>query len=181
MYVEAELWRDNQDVSNLMDLYDHIRNSETKRHLGFSIEGIVTERDDEDESIIKAVTVTGVAVTKNPANGQALLSDVIKSNNAKQIKAKQTEKTLEAGYGTSPETQQDGGALRPETMADHVTFLVHSIKQLNETENLSEFTQATAKLIDERNPEDDDIKAMFLQIMTGVSRNEALDALNLQV
>lgn len=185
LYIEARLFKRCPEVKELMNLYDDIQDSGVNRSLGFSIEGNVRERDEDDPSIIKNVMVTGVALTRNPANGSALLDSVIKSNNAKQVQKNKwrraykktvsnNQKSFEAGYGISPETQHDGGALRPESLLAHITYLTHSMEQLNENGGLEEFTRSMAKTIDERNPEDQSIKTMFLQIMTGVSKSEAM-------
>lgn len=190
LYVEAVLWRDVPEVQELMNLYDHIRDSGIDRSLGFSIEGNVEDRDIDDPSIIKKVMVTGVALTKNPANSGALLDTVVKSNNIRQIeKIKQenayktkmarvnAKKSFEAGYGISPDTQVDGASLRPESLANHLTYLAHSVELLNTKGGLDNFALATAKEIDKRNPEDKEIKALFLQVMTGISKPEALSQL----
>lgn len=189
LYIEARLFKDVPEVKEMMSLYDNIQESGVNRSLGFSIEGNVRERDEDDPSIIKDVMVTGVALTKNPANGSALLDSVIKSNNAKQVEKNKwmraykktrpnnAKKTYEAGYGITPETQHDGGALRPESLLSHITYLTHSMEQLNENGGLDEFIHEMAKAIDERSPEDKSIKAMFLQITTGVSKSEALRTL----
>lgn len=58
-------------VQSIIKLYHNIKDNNIDRHLGFSIEGNVIERDEEDESIIRQVQITGVAVTKNPANTDA--------------------------------------------------------------------------------------------------------------
>lgn len=190
LYVEAVLWRDAPEVQELMKLYDHIRDSGIDRSLGFSIEGNVKKRDEDDPSIIKKIMVTGVALTKNPANGGALLDTVIKSNNIRQIEkikqenAYKTEmaranaiKSFEAGYGISPDTQVDGASLRPEALANHITYLAHSLELLNSKGGLDNFALDTAKEIDKCNPEDKEIKALFLQVMTGISKSEALSQL----
>lgn len=193
LYIEARLFKSRPEVKDLMSLYDDIKDSGVNRSLGFSIEGNVQERDEDDPSIIKRVMVTGVALTRNPANGSALLDSVIKSNNIRQVeKNKWTrvyrekilpdkEKSFEAGYGVSPETQTDGGALRPESLLNHITQLTYSVKELTQNGGLEEFTQAMAKAIDERNPDDPSIKAMFLQVMTGISKAEAMHTLEDEV
>lgn len=81
-------------VQDIIKLYHNIKDNDIDRNLGFSVEGNVIERDEDDESIIRQVQITGVAVTKNPANTDATwelltksLFDVDKTNKeAKETK-----------------------------------------------------------------------------------------------
>lgn len=71
LFLEAKLFKNMPQVQSIIKLYHNIKDNNIDRHLGFSIEGNVIERDEEDESIIRQVQITGVAVTKNPANTDA--------------------------------------------------------------------------------------------------------------
>lgn len=85
MFLEAKLFKNMPQVQSIIKLYHNIKDNDIDRHLGFSIEGNVVERDEEDESIIRQVQITGVAVTKNPANTDAtweLLSKSLFSSNS---------------------------------------------------------------------------------------------------
>jgi hypothetical protein len=66
-------------VQDIIKLYHNIKDNNIDRNLGFSIEGNVIERDEDDESIIRQVQITGVAVTKNPANTDATWELLTKS------------------------------------------------------------------------------------------------------
>lgn len=91
LFLEAKLFKNMPQVQDIIKLYHNIKDNNIDRNLGFSIEGNVIERDEDDESIIRQVQITGVAVTKNPANTDATwelltksLFDVDKANkNAK--------------------------------------------------------------------------------------------------
>lgn len=85
LFLEAKLFKNMPQVQSIIKLYHNIKDNNIDRHLGFSIEGNVIERDEEDESIIRQVQITGVAVTKNPANTDAtweLLSKSLFSPNS---------------------------------------------------------------------------------------------------
>lgn len=79
LYLQAKLFKNMPQVQDIMKLYHNIKDNGIDRNLGFSIEGNVLERDDNDESIIRQVQITGVAVTKNPANTHATWELVSKS------------------------------------------------------------------------------------------------------
>lgn len=85
LFLEAKLFKNMPQVQSIIKLYHNIKDNNIDRHLGFSVEGNVIERDEEDESIIRQVQITGVAVTKNPANTDAtweLLSKSLFSPNS---------------------------------------------------------------------------------------------------
>lgn len=85
LFLEAKLFKNMPQVQSIIKLYHNIKDNNIDRHLGFSIEGNVIERDEEDDSIIRQVQITGVAVTKNPANTDAtweLLSKSLFSPNS---------------------------------------------------------------------------------------------------
>lgn len=79
LFLEAKLFKNMPQVQSIIKLYHNIKDNNIDRHLGFSIEGNVIERDEDDESIIRQVQITGVAVTKNPANTDATWELVSKS------------------------------------------------------------------------------------------------------
>lgn len=79
LFLEAKLFKNMPQVQDIMKLYHNIKDNEVDRNLGFSIEGNVLERDEDDESIVRQVQITGVAVTKNPANTHATWELVSKS------------------------------------------------------------------------------------------------------
>ena len=94
LFLEAELFKNMPQVQDIIKLYHNIKDKDIDSNLGFSVEGNVIERDEDDESIIRQVQITGVAVTKNPANTHATwelltksLFDVDKTNKeAKETK-----------------------------------------------------------------------------------------------
>ena len=171
LFLEAKLFKNMPQVQDIIKLYHNIKDNHIDRQLGFSIEGNVLERDASDDSIIRQVQITGVAVTKNPANTHATWELVSKSifgldneeptkdsdtTDSKPmlsmtVKLDKTNKALTAGHGITPSTQNDGGArkigLRPvaNSVAD---ILAHK-------------------------DSGDDVMILFLQLFEGLSYNDS--------
>lgn len=174
-------------VQDIIKLYHNIKDNNIDRNLGFSIEGNVIERDEDDESIIRQVQITGVAVTKNPANTDATWELVTKSlystkslatDNNKVSKKKpmlsmsvKVNKALEAGHGITPSTQTNGAAFRMEQFSDQIVSLAENLKQAREI-GLSSIGQSVAQILDQKNA-GDDVMIAFLQLFEGVSRTDA--------
>lgn len=173
LYVEAKLFPNNPYVKKLLRLTDDLESINSDRKIGFSIEGEIGERDEYDDTIIRSVLITGVAVTGNPANPDATWDYIQKSINRANKQA------LEAGYGTSPDTQVDGGALRPESLAATITNLSWSIGKLKDTQ-LATVGRKVADILDSRPQEDPLANEIYLQIFEGLSRKKAHDLLNKQ-
>lgn len=174
-------------VQDIIKLYHNIKDNNIDRNLGFSIEGNVIERDEDDESIIRQVQITGVAVTKNPANTDATWELVTKSlystkslatDNNKVSKKKpmlsmsvKVNKALEAGHGITPSTQTNGAAFRTEQFSDQIVSLAENLKQAREI-GLSSIGQSVAQILDQKGA-GDDVMIAFLQLFEGVSRTDA--------
>lgn len=167
LYVEAELFGDMPEVQNVVKLNNNLKKAQAKRKLGFSIEGKVLKRDPVDKSIVREVMVTGVAITKNPANPEATWEQVQKSNNA-----------LMAGTGYSPSTQRGGGSLRPESMAGEIVNLAARIREMESSvPDLDVFVKDTANAIEDRGVSDVLVYQLFLQIFSGKSAEDVIQAL----
>ena len=52
LFLEAKLFKNMPQVQDIMKLYHNIKDNNIDRHLGFSIEGNVIERDEDDDSIL---------------------------------------------------------------------------------------------------------------------------------
>lgn len=179
LYVEAELFPDNPHVKDLMQLTKDLESIGSDRKIGFSIEGEIGERDSYDDTIIRSVWITGVAVTGNPANPDATWDYIQKSiTEANHNKAHTHKGALEAGTGVSPETQIDGGALRPESIASTIINLSWSIGKMSPQE-LDTIGKAVAHSLDRR-PDNPVANRIFLQIFKGLSQAEAQNLLSKQ-
>lgn len=165
LFLEAKLFKNNPYVKNIIDLYNNIKKSKLNRNLGFSVEGHVEERDLADKSIIRQVSITGVAVTKNPANVNATWELLSKS-----LKTSDVNKTFTAGYGITPETQTDAAAYRTESLASHIvavgSLLASEIADRGETDTLM---HEVAKSLEEKGISDAKTLSVFLQLATGAS------------
>lgn len=181
LYVEAELFGDDPKVQKIIHLYNNLKKSKANKTIGFSIEGIARKRDAGDRSVIRQVDVTGVAVTKHPANLEATWDLLQKSLYSDKYKhtwdSINKSETMEAGSGISPATQLNGAALRPEAFADHLKNVTYTLTQYKENGMLKEFLSKVANLLDDDENSSLDLKSAFLQVATGVSRQNALTTL----
>lgn len=167
LYVEAELFGNMPEVQNIVKLNNNLKKAQAKRKLGFSIEGKVLKRDPTDKDIVREVMVTGVAVTKNPANPEATWEQVQKSNSA-----------LMAGTGYAPNTQHGGGALRPESMAGELVNLAARIREMETSvPDIDAFVKDTASAIEDRGVDDALVYQLFLQVFSGRSAEDVIQAL----
>lgn len=187
LFLEAKLFKNMPQVQDIIKLYHNIKDNNIDRNLGFSIEGNVIERDEDDESIIRQVQITGVAVTKNPANTDAtwelvtkslystksLATDNNKVSNKKPMLSMSVKvnKALEAGHGITPSTQTNGAAFRTEQFSDQIVSLAENLKQAREI-GLSSIGQSVAQILDQKGA-GDDVMIAFLQLFEGVSRTDA--------
>lgn len=165
LFVEARLMKDNEYARSMWALANTIQKSGINRQLGFSIEGSVISRNSRDRRIIEGVAIKNVALTTHPANPQATWETLVKS--------------WTTGYGTTPETQQDAGALRREHFADDITNLTYAVKNVAKMYGMSDkekdfVLREVAKSLDEENPTED-YGAIMLQLARGVSLQQAKD------
>jgi len=77
LHIEGDLYSDSKMANDVYDLAMVLKKSGSKRKLGYSIEGKVTERDPLDEKHILKAKVTGIAITPSPKNWNSYL-DIIK-------------------------------------------------------------------------------------------------------
>lgn len=170
LYVEAVLFADNPHVQKMLQITDNLDKVGSDRKLGFSIEGKAVERDYIDSHIIRGVLITGVAVTARPANPEATWDYLQKSI------AKSNSNIMEAGYGTSPDTQVDGAALRPESLAGSIVNLSYALNGLTD-EELRKLGIKVGSLLDSRPDTPNGTGMVFLQVFKGLSKEDALKAL----
>ena len=177
LFVEAELFRDSKEVHELLKLNDNLASIGSGRKLGFSIEGQISARDEDSPNVIRSVLITGVAITKNPANSEATWDLVQKSFLPEgATKVEKSDEPMTAGTGTSPETQVNGGALRPESIAGHITNVAYAMAHCNPDE-LQTLGKSVATILDKKNSSNDLTKTIFLQVFKGMSRDSANELL----
>lgn len=192
LFLEAKLFKNMPQVQDIIKLYHNIKDNHIDRQLGFSIEGNVLERDASDDSIIRQVQITGVAVTKNPANTHATWELVSKSifgleddkepaktpdtTDSKPmlsmtVKLDKTSKALTAGHGITPATQTDGGAFRTESLSSQLVSLAENMKQARKI-GLRPVANSVADIL-ARKDSGDDVMILFLQLFEGLSYNDS--------
>lgn len=79
LHIEAELYPWSDMAKNVYTLAKGLANSNSKRTLGWSIEGKAVERDLINPKIVRKAKIFGVAITAMPKNAQTFL-DVVKGN-----------------------------------------------------------------------------------------------------
>jgi phage head maturation protease len=191
LFLEAKLFKNMPQVQDIIKLYHNIKDNHIDRQLGFSIEGNVLERDASDDSIIRQVQITGVAVTKNPANTHATWELVSKSifglDNEEPVeeadttdskpmlsmtvKLDKTNKALTAGHGITPSTQNDGGAFRTEALSGQLVSLAENMKQARKI-GLRPVANSVADILAHKDS-GDDVMILFLQLFEGLSYNDS--------
>ena len=99
LYIEGELYADSPLAKDIYTLAEALKSSSSGRHLGFSIEGKVTERDAMNPKIVKQAQITGCAITPTPKNSQTL-AEIIKGHGA-EIEDYEFEGSSDANGGKS--------------------------------------------------------------------------------
>jgi len=160
LYVEAKLYKNNPYAKSIWDLANSIAKSGFNRKLGFSIEGYAKQRDKDDPRIIKSTYITNVAVTTNPANPNATWDAFMKS--------------YLTGYGVSPDTQIDAGALRSESFARSLHNLSYAYKHFDNPTEFDRVWKEVGTYLDSIDRSTPESMIMFLQLSKGYSRVEAI-------
>lgn len=158
LFIEVQLFKGNKYAEEMVELAQNLEKSGTDRKIGFSIEGMVKKRNAQDNTIIDEMVVTGVALTKVPANSQARAEFVLKS--------------FLTGTGTTPDTQVDAGALRRESLATSITNLTYvtKIKDLKEYNNT---WNQVVEYLEKNNQMGYEESVVTLQLAKGLSRKDA--------
>ncbi|WP_289146202.1 hypothetical protein [uncultured Megamonas sp.] len=190
LHLKALIFGDDPRVQKMFELQSQFDKNHIDRSLGFSIEGKVLDRDSFDESIVREVLVSGVALTYRPACDSARVntwSTVVKSvseNNTleevqKSLDSDTNKGAWVAGEGISPKTQHNGAAMRTESLEGAVTTIAEEIKRLNEM-GVTGVKELKEKLAIELSKDsyDDITRKIFLQVFTGVSDKEAIKVLH---
>jgi len=158
LYIEAKLFKDNDKVIKMLDLAEKLQKTGSGRRLGFSIEGAVKSRNVNDNRIIDSVMISGVALTAHPANPDATWEKFVKS--------------FVTGYGTTPETQQDAGALRREQISSSITNLTYSTS-LQNPKDLDNLWKDVVNYMSKNNQLGYEESIVTLQLAKGLSRKDA--------
>lgn len=158
LYIEAKLFKDNDKVIKMLDLAEKLQKSGSGRRLGFSIEGAIKSRNVNDNRIIDSVMISGVALTAHPANPEATWEKFVKS--------------FVTGYGITPDTQQDAGALRREQIAGSISNLTYSTS-LKNPEDLSNLWNDVVNYMSKNNQLGYEESIVTLQLAKGLSRTDA--------
>lgn len=163
LFVEAKLYPDSPYAQAMWKLAENIKKSGDKRCLGFSVEGAIVSRHDDDNRVITRMIVRNVALTTHPANPHATWEALVKS--------------WVTGHGTTPETQTDAGALRREEIIGAITTLGR-LSSITDAEVLNSTWDAVSKELSTEKGIDPYIATILLQLSRGISKKEADDFLS---
>lgn len=158
LYVEGKLFKDNPNVKKYIELADNLEKAGSQRKVGLSIEGAVKSRNINDNRVIESVIITGLAVTMAPCNTDATIDEIVKS--------------FVTGYGTTPETQQDAGALRREQISSSITNLTYSTS-LQNPKDLDKLWKDVVNYMSKNNKLGYEESIVTLQLAKGLSRKDA--------
>lgn len=164
LFVEGKLYKGNPHAASIWNLANNIAKSGVERQLGFSIEGFARERDKEDPRKITKTYITNVALTTNPANPNATWETFMKS--------------YMAGYGITPETQTNAGALRAESFARSLHNLSYSYKKLQDPVEFKQIWNDVGDYLDALDKYSPESAVMFLQLAKGLSREDAVSKID---
>ncbi|MDT3616734.1 hypothetical protein, partial [Cronobacter sakazakii] len=158
LFIEAKLWKNDENVVKMLDLAEKLEKSGSGRRLGFSIEGAVKKRNINDNRVIDEVMITGVALVKNPANPEATWESFMKS--------------FLTGHGTSPDTQVDAGALRKEEIASSITNLAY-VTKIKDLKEFNDVWNGVVEDLSKSNSMGYEESVLTLQLAKGLSRKDA--------
>lgn len=155
LYLKAKLFKSVPKAKDIWNLQKSLKENNSNRQLGYSIEGPILQRDESDPSLIRAVLLRNVAITSHPANPNAKWQSLTKS--------------LEIGYDVNPEAETGGAALNAGQAARALTILSNVIRRKDKDELLS----GAQKQLEKSGMLDNDILSLILQIGRGLSQDDA--------
>ena len=74
LYVEGVLYKGNDKAKQVWELAQTLQKADSKRRLGFSIEGQATGFDDSDPTIVKSAKIHNIAITHMPKNPGSVMN-----------------------------------------------------------------------------------------------------------
>lgn len=156
LYIEGKLYKSIPKAKDVWNLQKALANeSDSNRRLGFSIEGKVLERDPTDETFIRKVLLSNVAITFHPANPHAKLEAYAKS--------------YELGYETDPEKMKGASALKRNPVSDAIAVLSYTASRRNADDMLKEAEQE----LRDTGMLSKNTLSLILQVGRGMSKEDA--------
>lgn len=158
LFVEAMLYKNSPKARSIWTLANTLKESNSSRRIGFSIEGKITKRDMSQKNIIDEVMITNVAITTHPANPNATWEALVKS--------------FTTGHDVNPETVSNGSALRNENISNAIVNLAENL-DLGDREQWYKIEEIVKSKSDNMNT-----NILLLQLANGLSREQAMDYLD---
>lgn len=163
LFVEAVLFKDNPYAQEMWNLAQSVDKSGIDRKLGFSIEGAIRKRNENDSRVIEDLVIKNVALTKSPANPNATWEFFMKS--------------WTTGHEINPEKQTDSGALRRESLAHAITNLTWTY-QMSDPKELNSIWKDVGEYLDASKRSTPESAVIMLQLARGISREQAQKFVN---
>lgn len=148
-YVETDLYPNSKLAQEVYEVAQVMALDSKTRRLGYSIEGTVVERDEDNPKIVKKAIITGLAITHMPKNAQTF-ADIIKG---RVLVDEDEEKSLTTESGSALKKESvDRGGYKIKKMSSNErydkifdTYPGISIEKADKLNNL--FTQIQEKMI----------------------------------
>lgn len=164
-YVEGLLLKGVELAENLWNIAIALKKSGAPRHLGFSVEGKVLQRNALGK-IVKA-KVYNVAITSNPVNTNATWEALVKSFTEDYS---EVEKSLSAGHGDS-----NGSPLIPESLDSAFRTLSYVIGDDTEAKQHMEYLK---KRLSQKQDITKSELVLYFQITKGLSYADSASLVN---
>lgn len=114
LYVECDLYPDSLIAREVYQLAQVMEKNSKTRKLGFSIEGNVLEKDEDNPKIIKKAVITGLAITHMPKN-PSTFAQVLKGKFSSDLHTEDSEEKEEKSIDT-----ESASALKRESVDGYV-------------------------------------------------------------
>lgn len=99
-YVETDLYPSSELAQEVYELAETLSKDSKTRRLGYSIEGVVIERDPMNPKRVTKAKITGLAITHMPKNAQTF-ADIIKGFTGEEVVEETEEKSLDTESGAA--------------------------------------------------------------------------------
>jgi len=160
--IEGHLLLNRPRGKEVYETAKALQEAEINRSLGFSVEGQVLERSEEDKSVITKARILNVSVTAHPVNTDAVL-DIIARSVGYQMPAQPSADAMSPLVEQSLE--RDMSPLTEQSLERDMSGLENTVREVLKTE-LAEYMKEQADKVFDKQP----ATITFKQIKEMVSR-----------
>ena len=134
--IEGHILLNRPRGKEVYDTAKALQEADINRSLGFSVEGQVLERSEEDKSVITKARILNVSVTAHPVNPDAVLDIIARS----------------IGYQTPAQPSEDAmSPLAAQSLEGDMSGLETTVREVLKTE-LAEYMKSEADKVFEKQP-----------------------------